>query len=95
MMRSSSGDCLDAQPDGLRGPRPLDHFVEHQADAPDVGAVIDRLAAGLLRRHVGGRSHHDALPRAGHRGHVRLRCGRRAHLGEAEVEQLSRDRASR
>ena len=79
---------LDAQPDGLRGPRPLDHFVEHQAEAPDVGAVIHGLAAGLLRRHVGGCSHHDTLPRAGNRGHVRLRCGRRSHLGEAEIEDL-------
>ena len=79
---------LDAQPDGLRGPRPLDHFVEHQAEAPDVGAVIDGLAAGLLRRHVGGCSHHDTLPGAGNRGHVRLRCGRRSHLGEAEIEHF-------
>ena len=78
---------LDAQPDGLRGPRPLDHFVEHQADAPDVGAMIHGLAAGLLRRHVGGCAHHDTLPRAGNRGHVRLRCGRPA-LGEAEIEDL-------
>ena len=82
------GRCLDAQPDARRGPRPLDHFVEHQADAPDVGAVIDRLAARLLRRHVGDGSHHDALPRAGHRGHVRLVRGRRSHLGEAEIEDL-------
>ena len=79
--------CLDAQPDGLRGPRPLDHFVENQAEAPDVGAVIHGLAAGLLRRHVGGCSHHDTLPRAGNRGHVRLRCGRPA-LGEAEIEDF-------
>ena len=79
---------LDAQPDGLRGPRPLDHFVEHQAEAPDVGAVIHGLAAGLLRRHVGGGSHHDTLPCAGNRGHVRLRCGRRSHLGEAEIEHF-------
>ena len=78
---------LDAQPDGLRGPRPLDHFVENQAEAPDVGAVIHGLAAGLLRRHVGGCSHHDTLPRAGNRGHVRLRCGRPA-LGEAEIEHF-------
>ena len=79
---------LDAQPDGRRRPRPLDHFVENQAEAPDVGAVIHRLAAGLLRRHVGGCSHHDALPCAGNRGHVRLRCGRRSHLGEAEIEHF-------
>ena len=79
---------LDAQPDAWRGPRARGHFVEDQAEAPDVGAVIDDLAAGLLRRHVGDRAHHDALPRAGHRGHVRLRCGRRLHLGEAEVEHL-------
>ena len=56
------GRCLDPQPDGRRGPRALGHFVENQADAPEVGAVIHGLAARLLRRHVGGRSHHHALP---------------------------------
>ena len=75
MMRSSSGDASTRSRTACGGPRPLDHFVEHQTEAPDVGAVIHGLAAGLLRRHVGGCSHHDALPRAGHRGHVRLRCG--------------------
>ena len=79
---------LDAQPDARRGPRPCDHFIEDHAEAPDVGTVIDRLAAGLLRRHVGGGSHHDALSRAGNRGHVRLVRGRRPHLGEAEIEHL-------
>ena len=34
------GRFLDAQPDGPRGPRPLDHLLENQAEAPDVAAVI-------------------------------------------------------
>ena len=79
---------LDAQPDTRHGPRPRDHFIEDHAEAPDVGTVIDRLAAGLLRRHVGDSSHHDALPCAGNRGHVRLVCGRHSHLGEAEIEHF-------
>ena len=85
---------LDAQPDGLRGPRALDHFVEHQAEAPDVGAVIHGLAAGLLRRHVGGGSHHDTLPRAGNRGHVRLRCGRPRILARPKSSTFTRSRES-
>ena len=56
---------LDAQPDGRRGPGPLGHFVEDQAEAPDVGAMIDGFAAGLLRRHVGDGSDHHALARRG------------------------------
>ena len=81
------GRRLNAQSDGLRRARTLDHFVEHQAEAPDVGAVVHFLAARLLRCHVGGCSHHDALPGAGHRGHVGLECGR-SHLGQAEIEHL-------
>jgi hypothetical protein len=80
------GRRLDPQPHGRRGPDALGHFVQHQADAPEVGAVIHRLTARLLRRHVGGGAHHDTLPRAGHRGHVRARC-RRSALRQAEVEE--------
>ena len=29
------------------------HFVKHNAEGPNVGTPIDRLAFGLLRRHVG------------------------------------------
>ena len=42
------------------GQTPGQQFVDHHAKAEDVGARIDRLAARLLRRHVGGGTHHDA-----------------------------------
>ena len=37
-----------------------DHFIEHDAQAPDVGAMIHlRRPCGLLRRHISNRAHHD------------------------------------
>ena len=54
------------------GPAAGQHLVEHAAERPDVGALVDRLALGLLRRHVGrGAEDHPA-----HR-HRRRRDGRR------------------
>ena len=32
----------------LEEPRPVEHLEEHDAEGPDVGALVDRLAAGLL-----------------------------------------------
>ena len=37
-----------------------EHFVEDAAERPDVGAFVDRLAARLLRTHVGGRAENQA-----------------------------------
>ena len=37
-----------------------EHFVDHHAERPDVGAGIDRRAACLLRRHVGRGAEDDA-----------------------------------
>ena len=88
------GRCLDPQPDGRRGPRALGHFVQHQADAPEVGAVIDRLAARLLRSHVGDGSHHDALNRPGRCREVRLARGWRAASSPGRSRGAWRDRAS-
>ena len=33
-----------------------EHFVEHCAEGPNIGPLIDRLAASLLRAHVRGRA---------------------------------------
>ena len=56
----------------LEGPAAGQHLVEHAAERPDVGALVDRLALGLLRRHVGrGAEDHPA------HGHRRRRDGRR------------------
>ena len=35
-----------------KGRQPADHLVEHDAEGPDVGAVVDFGAFGLLGRHV-------------------------------------------
>ena len=75
-----------------------EQLVEHDAEGPDVGATIRRLAARLLRRHVGGGAEDEAggRARAGEGGRLR-EAGRAARarvvvpapgLGEAEVEHL-------
>jgi len=33
-----------------------EHLADNDAEGPDVGAAVHFLAAGLLRRHVGGRA---------------------------------------
>ena len=38
----------------LEETRAAQHLVEHDAERPDVGALVDRLAPRLLRCHVGG-----------------------------------------
>ena len=69
-----------------------EHLVEHAAERPDVGALVDRLAARLLRAHVGRRAEHvparvDAAAAssaiATHRAPVPASA-----LAEAEVEHL-------
>ncbi len=43
--------------------QPGKHFVKHDAERPNVGALIRRLAARLLRAHVTGRAEDEALLR--------------------------------
>ena len=40
-----------------------EHLVEYDAQRPDVGALVDALSAGLLRRHVGDRPYGRSHPR--------------------------------
>ena len=77
--------------------RPRQHLEEHDAEGPDVGALVDRLAARLLGRHVGRGAEDQAGRGAGVGERRRLReVGGRSRagavagpgLGEAEVEHL-------
>ena len=67
-----------------------EHLVEHRAECPDVGALVDRASSRLLGAHVCRRSEHHALN--GRLERCRRICGCRGILarclGEAEVQQL-------
>ena len=71
--------------------RRREHFVEHAAERPDVGALVDRLAARLLRRHVGGRAEDHARLR--HRGVVIVGDLDIAGDAPARAPSPSRDRS--
>ena len=43
--------------------RPVEHFVQHAAERPDVRALVDRLPARLFGAHVGGRAENHAFAR--------------------------------
>jgi len=83
---------------GLEQSLASEHLVQDDAECPDVGAAIDRLAPRLLGTHVGGRAEHDADARVGgccERRRLRKcrpDCARLDghELGEAEVEHLHR-----
>jgi hypothetical protein len=73
----------------LERPSAREHLVEQDAEGEDVAARVDRVAPGLLGRHVGERPHDRALEGAvapAPRGGVRV--PRRREAGEAEVEHL-------
>ena len=60
-------------------------LVQNAAEGPQVGALVDRLAARLLGAHVGRRTEHEAL--LGHEEAVGLRR-RRALLRRARTDRL-------
>ena len=45
-----------------KGDAPGQHLVEHAAERPDVGALVDHLPTRLFRAHVGGRAENRPLP---------------------------------
>ena len=79
---------VEAQLDRRYGPRPFRHFIEHQPECPEIGAVIDRFSAGLLRSHVRrGAENLAASSRGGEHRALVVRVGF-AHLGDTEIENL-------
>ena len=93
MTRASVSDTSSP----VERPLPREHLVEHAAERPDVGALVHRLAARLLRAHVGGRAEdHPGLRHRGRRDRRRLRDARRCdarrlhRLRQAEVQHLHR-----
>ena len=67
---------------GLEGQPSRDELVEDDTDRVEVAARVERIAASLLGAHVLGRAADD--PRARYAWLLRLR----AHLGQAEVDDL-------
>jgi len=74
-------------------PLPSQHLVQDHAKRPDVGALVEGLAAGLLRRHVCRGAEND--PGLGGRhgqgrriGNITRRGALPQRLSEAEVEYL-------
>jgi hypothetical protein len=74
-----------------KGAPAREHLVEHAAEGPDVGPLVNRPASHLFRAHVGGRPHDDA-DLCQHRHRQRFCARRGGHrvecFGEAEVEHL-------
>ena len=66
------------------------HFIDHRAEGPDVGALVDGLASRLFRRHVsrGADDRARARGRLGGRIVERDRGARLLQFREAEVEHL-------
>ena len=81
--------------DQLAGEEPGagEHLEQHDAERPDVGTPVDRLAARLLGRHVGGGAEdHADLGRGGQRRRVR-RVGDCAWSRPVRGRAPSRDRS--
>ncbi len=72
--------------------RPCEHFVQHAAERPDIGALVDCLSARLFGTHVGGGSQDDARARRRFENRWRLRRVCRIAGGswfsQSEVEHL-------
>ena len=69
---------------------PKDAFIENQPEGELVGAIVNRVSAGLLRAHVPNGPHHDTgSGDLGQGGHLGVDLGRFRHqLGQPEVQDL-------
>ena len=70
---------------------PGQHFIEHAAERPDIGSLVDRLAARLLGAHVrAGAEDHAVVRRIGIRDPLRVALVDRRwrRLRQTEIQQL-------
>jgi hypothetical protein len=74
----------------LKDARRGQHFEEHAAERPDVGAFVDRLPACLFRRHVRGCAENDTGLR-----HRRRRNRRRHRYSGRHRSRLERPRQAK
>ena len=88
-------DRRDRVGDTLAAKRPpgRQHLVQHAAERPDVGPLVDRLPTCLLGTHVGGRARDHTFSRFLDRdrsasGTRRVLILPRKHLRQPEVEHL-------
>ncbi len=56
-----------------------EHFIQHDAERPDVAARVQRLAADGFRAHVGQRAQKGTVLR---QAHVAMNQARQAKIGE-------------
>jgi len=81
------GDGVALERDAAR-----QHLVQHTAECPDVGPLVDELSPRLFGAHVGGRAEDHAVARAADRDRRRMReIGARflnGSLGQPEVQHL-------
>ena len=75
---------------GKRRPR-RQHLVQHAAERPDVGALVHRLAPGLLGAHVGGGARNHR--RAGVLEAIEAAAARRRRHRRAQTPWRGRSRA--
>ena len=61
--RSSTRASVSETSSPAKGRVAREHLVQHAAERPDVGALVDRLPARLLRAHVRGRAENQRRPR--------------------------------
>ncbi len=83
-------DCGKRGVDGVAGKRTLagHEFKHHDAERPDICALVDRLSFRLLRSHVGGRADRGSFCRHSHGDRRGVRRRVADNLRETKIEHF-------